>query len=147
MVPTVEFPPLIPFTAQVTVWFVALLRLSVKVCEAAARTFAVVGLIVIVTSGFGGGMVGGLGLLGEVPAQAASMRIMTTIKVNEEDARFKISPVVWTTEPAGRFRHCMMSPQAVANNWTKVQVKANGGAFWAQEPKADNVRLNGSQPC
>src|ERR1700722_3546250 len=135
MVPTVEFPPLTPFTAQITVWFVALLTFPAKVCDPPARTLALVGLIVIVTGGFGGGVVGGLGLLGEVPAQPASIRIMTTIKANEHDARFKISPVVSYESPNERADFVTPSSRrrAVANHWTKVQVKANGEAFWAQD--------------
>jgi hypothetical protein len=58
---------------------------------------ALVGLIVSVTGGFGGGVVGGLVLLGEVPAQLASTRMATRIRTSWLDARFKISPVVrWT---------------------------------------------------
>jgi hypothetical protein len=59
--------------------------------------FALVGLIVMVTGGFGGGVVGGLVLVGEVPAQPASTRITARIKTKMLDARFKASPVTRST--------------------------------------------------
>jgi hypothetical protein len=55
MVPTVEFPPVTPFTLHVTDMLVALVTVAVKVCVAPSKTFCVVGATVTVTGGGGGG--------------------------------------------------------------------------------------------
>ena len=58
MVPTVVFPPGIPFTVQITVVFAELVTVAVKVCGSPSRTDAAEGVTVTVI--FEGGSCGGL---------------------------------------------------------------------------------------
>jgi hypothetical protein len=54
-VPTVAFPPGIPFTLQLTAVLAALLTVALKVCGSPSGTDALGGATVTVTAGGGGG--------------------------------------------------------------------------------------------
>ena len=55
MVPTVEFPPVMPFTFQVTAVFVVFETVAVNCLVRPTRTVALVGEMVMDTGGGGGG--------------------------------------------------------------------------------------------
>ena len=57
--PTVEFPPPIPFTFHVTPWLLEFCTFAVNCCVFDTRTDALAGEIEIVTAGGGGGGGGG----------------------------------------------------------------------------------------
>lgn len=57
MVPAVAFPPAVPFTDQVTLWFEEFATEAAKDCEAPARTFAEAGLTETETGFVGGALV------------------------------------------------------------------------------------------
>jgi hypothetical protein len=57
IVPTLVFPPAVPFTDQVTLWLEAFATAAMKVFDAPTRTLAEVGLTETVT-GFAGGVLG-----------------------------------------------------------------------------------------
>ena len=57
MVPNVEFPPVTPFTFQVTDVFVVLVTVAVNCLVVFTRTLALVGEMLIPTGGGGGGFV------------------------------------------------------------------------------------------
>jgi hypothetical protein len=86
IVPIVAFPPLMPLTVQVTFWFVALISFAVKACDVPARTFALVGLMVMLSCGGGGG--GGGVCFVPVPAQPTSISKKIRIKAQDAEARF-----------------------------------------------------------
>ncbi len=57
MVPNAEFPPLTPFTFQVTDVFVVLVTVAVNCLVVFTRTLALVGEMLMPTGGGGGGFV------------------------------------------------------------------------------------------
>lgn len=81
IVPIVVLPPLMPLTVQVTFWLVALVSCAVNACDAPARTFALVGLRVMLSCG-GGGFCFGL-----VPAQPTSSSKSIRAKAQDADTR------------------------------------------------------------
>jgi hypothetical protein len=86
IVPIVALPPLMPLTVQVTFWLVALVSCAVNACDAPARTFALVGLRVMLSCGGGGGGGGGF-CFGPVPAQPTSSSKSIRAKAQDADAR------------------------------------------------------------
>jgi len=125
---------MIPFTDHVTLGLVAPVNMAAKVCDAPARTSALVGVTLMEI--WGGGVVGGgvFCLPGAVPAQPASTT--SSSKAREKNVFLKGSPIVVTTASAAmrRIVHAIMSLRCAGNNWTKVQVKATGGAVSSAAP-------------
>ena len=82
MVPTLEFPPAIPLTLQVTLVLVVLVTVAANCCVAPRKTEAVGGKTLTLTVGGGGG--GGAGFPPLVPqpiaAPAATIRHRKTIQ-------------------------------------------------------------------
>ena len=89
--------------------------------------FALVGLMLIVICA-GGGLGGGF-LLGDVPAQPASIRISSTAKQpNARLMKCLRSRPGRADAVMRKFLPTMIRRDAPANNWTKVQVMATGAA-------------------
>jgi hypothetical protein len=104
-----------------------LLSCAVNACVAPARTFALVGLMLILSCGGGGGGGGGF-FAGPVPAQPTSSSKRIRTKAQEAEARFDNRISSFGQWLAGKTRLAIIASWVTANNWTKVQVKGNGVA-------------------
>ncbi len=85
MVPIVEFPPVTPFTFQVTEVFVVLVTVAVNCFVVFTRTLALVGEMLMATGGGGGGGCGFVMVTNALPtAVGMALLVACTVTVGGE---------------------------------------------------------------